>query len=179
MTGDPTRPGTWDDDDDDLTTLGFVNPGDGDTASALDAIGDYSPAEDEVDGGWGSIDPLAPEEATDQVLTALFTVTNPAGTVSATATIGGRLHRVELSGNVTAMTETQLADEITVLADLAAKKAHAAQHAVIVNLMRTMGHDTVVTSGFLEHDLGLPSPETVAARTAQVVAARYALQGET
>jgi hypothetical protein len=98
--------------------------------------------------------------------------------VSATATIGGRLQQVELSANVTKMTETQLADEITLLADLAAQKAHAAQHAVIVDLTRTMGYDSIVTSGFLEHDLGLPSPETVAARRAEVFAARYTLQDE-
>jgi hypothetical protein len=41
-----------------------------------------------------------------------------------------------------------------------------------------MGYDSVVTSGFLEHDLALPSPETVAARRAEVFAARYALRDD-
>ena len=76
------------------------------------------------------------------------------------------------------MTETQLADEIVVLAGLAAQKAQAAQHAVVVQLMRTMGHDSVMTSGYIEHDLGLPSPETAEARRADVFAARYALRDE-
>jgi hypothetical protein len=156
MTGD--RP--WDDDDD---TLEFGDPGDDDGASALDAIGDYSPVFDEGD---------------DRPLAALFTVTNPAGTVSATATIGGRLHRVELSAKATDMTEAQLADEIVVLAGLATQKAQAAQHAVIVDLMRTMGHDSVMTSGYIEHDLGLPSPQTAEARRADVFATRYAMQDE-
>jgi hypothetical protein len=127
---------------------------------------------------WSAIDPLAAEEQEDELPTALFTVTNPAGTVSATAAIGGRLHRIELSANATNMTETELADEIVVLADLAAKKAQAAQHAVTVDLMRSMGHDSVMTSGYLEHDLGLPSPETVKAHRAHVFATRYAMYDE-
>jgi hypothetical protein len=105
-------------------------------------------------------------------------VTNPAGTVSATATIGGRLHQVELSANVTDLTESELAEEILVLADLAAQKAKAAQHAVTVELMRATGRDSVVTSGFLERELGLPSPETVAANRAEVFATRYALHDD-
>ncbi len=125
----------------------------------------------------GDYSPLSEEES-GRVVEAFFTVTNPAGTVSATATIGGRLHQVELAANVTDMTESQLAEEILVLADLAAQKAQAAQHAVVTNLMRTMGHDAVTTSGFLERDLGLPSPETVAARRAEVFATRYALHDD-
>jgi hypothetical protein len=92
--------------------------------------------------------------------------------------IGGRLHRIDLSANAADMTEAQLVDEIVFLAGLAAEKAQAAQHAVIVQLMRTMGHDSVMTSGYIEHDLGLPSPQTAEARRADVFAARYALQDE-
>jgi hypothetical protein len=149
MTNDSTRHADWDDDDDDDRHGG---------ESALDALAEYSP---------GS------EEEADQVLAALFTVTNPAGTVSATAAIGGRLQQIALSAKATDMTETELAEEICVLADLARQKAHAAQHAVIVQQMRSMGHDSVMTSGFLERDLGLPSPDTVEARRAEVFAARY------
>jgi len=158
MTGDSPWHVPWDDDDD-VTDFGDLsNPG---GASGFEEAGDYSP----LSG-----------EASNQLVEAFFTVTNPAGTVSATATIGGRLQHIELSANVTEMTESQLADEIVVLADLAAQKARAAQHAVVVQLMRTMGYDSVVTGGFLEHDLGLPSPETVASRRAEVFATRYAIQ---
>lgn len=65
MTGDAP----WDDDDDG-PELGV--PGDDDAASALDAIDVISPIVDEGDDG---------------LLAALFTVTNPTGTVSATAAI--------------------------------------------------------------------------------------------
>lgn len=159
MTGDSPWHKPWDDDE----VTDFEDPGDPGGASGFEEVGDYSPPS---------------EEASDQVVEAFFTVTNPAGTVSATATIGGRLQQIELSAKVTDMTESQLADEIVILADLAAQKARAAQHAVVVQLMRTMGYDSVVTGGFLEHDLGLPSPETAAARRAEVFATRYALQDD-
>jgi hypothetical protein len=150
----------WDDDDDAVEATHLP---DNDTAAALDALGEYAPNFGEPDER-----PAAP----------LFTVTNPTETVSATAMLGGRLHRVELSAKATDMTEAELADEIVVLADLAAQKAQAAQHAVIVELMRTMGHDSAMTSGYIEHDLGLPSPKTAEARRAAIFAARYAVHDE-
>lgn len=156
MTGDSPWHSPWDDDDEFTHFEDLDNPG---GASAFEEVSDYSAPSD---------------EASKQLVEAFFTVTNPAGTVSATATIGGRLQQIELSAKVTDMTESQLADEIVVLADLAAQKARAAQHAVVVQLMRDMGYNSVVTGGFLEHDLDLPSPETVAARRAEVFATRYA-----
>jgi hypothetical protein len=41
-----------------------------------------------------------------------------------------------------------------------------------------MGHDSAMTSGYIEHDLGLPSPKTAEARRAAVFAARYAVHDE-
>jgi hypothetical protein len=64
MIGDPTRHGSWDDDDDDLPAVDFARADDRDGASALDALGDCSQVSD---------------EESDQVLQALFTVTNPGG----------------------------------------------------------------------------------------------------
>jgi ESX secretion-associated protein EspD/H len=175
MTGDTS----WDDDDDAFIAHDLGYTGDGDNASALASFDGYAPAAgDGADDGWGLVDPLASDEEAGEILMALFTVTNPAGTVSATATLGGRLQQIDLSANVVAMTESQLADEITVLAGLAAQKAQAAQHTVTVELMRTMGHDRVMTSGFLEYTLGLPSPEAVDAHAARVFAARYPLPGD-
>jgi hypothetical protein len=172
MTGDES----WDDDDDGFD---FDLTGDGSTASALNALDDYAPAaEDSGDDDWGSADPLASVGKPDQAMAVLFTVANPAGTVSATATIGGRLQRIGLTASVAEMTEAQLAEEITVLAGLAGLKAQAAEHAVVVELMRTMGHDRVLTGGFLQHTLGLPSPEAVDSRVTQVFASRYAVQGD-
>ncbi|CDO85912.1 hypothetical protein AWC29_08020 [Mycobacterium triplex] len=49
-------------------------------------------------------------------------MTNPPKTVSVAALMDGRTQRVRLSSKVTSMTETELAAEIVVLADLAYKK---------------------------------------------------------
>ena len=93
--------------------------------------------------------------------------------VSATAALDGRIQQIELSPKVTAMTESQVAEEVTVLAGLARQRARAGQHALIVEFMRRLGDDRVVTAGFLEHELGLPSPATARDEVAQVFATRY------
>jgi hypothetical protein len=72
------------------------------------------------------------------------------------------------------MTESQLAEEITVIAGLAGNQARAAQHGLVAGYMRELGHDGAATRGFLERDLGLPSPDTVKAERAQLFATRYA-----
>ena len=105
--------------------------------SDLDAFGVYMPAAPEDgDRGWDSID--APVDDTDsERQTLLFTITNPPGTVSATAALDGRIQQIELSPKVTAMTESQVAEEVTVLAGLARQRAgrptcaHRAVHASI------------------------------------------------
>jgi hypothetical protein len=139
--------------------------------SPWDADGDS-----DIDETFHSSSDLESVQAEDPSPTVWFTVTNPRGTVTATATLGGRFHRVELAATAKDMTEAELADEITVLAGLASRKAQAAQHAVIVELMRSMGHDHVSTSGFLEYTVGLPSPSTVETHAAEVFAARYPVE---
>ncbi|WP_373143331.1 hypothetical protein [Mycobacterium marinum] len=46
----------------------------------------------------------------------LFTVTNPQGSVSVSAAMGGDIHRIEPSDKVDNMSEPRLAEEIFVLA---------------------------------------------------------------
>ncbi|MGE7002991.1 hypothetical protein ACQKHK_12765, partial [Staphylococcus capitis] len=84
---------------------------DDDNYSALDAFDEYVPA---------SEDGVEQEHSSP-----LYTVTNPARTVSVTVCLDGRVDHVELAANVTDMTERELADEITVIADLARQKARS------------------------------------------------------
>lgn len=114
--------------------------------------------------------------------TLLVTAKNPAGTVSATVLTGtvsatvlmsGRVLRVDLLPEVTKLTEAELAEEITVISTLARQQARAAQHAFAAALMRRLGHDPTATRGFLERDIGLPSPQTVLDEKQQLFAARY------
>ena len=62
-------------------------------------------------------------EAEDEKLSVpLFTVTNPPETVTVTAFMDGRVHQIELAPKVTNLTERDLAEEILVIAGLAASR---------------------------------------------------------
>jgi hypothetical protein len=156
----------WEDDDD-LTDF--------DAKSVLDALDLYVPTGQAGDP-WDLPEPLVGDD--DHVQTLLFTAANPPGTVSVTTLLDGRILRVDLDPQVEALTESQLAEEISIIATLARQQARAAQHAVVLEFMGKLGHDRVATRGFLEHDLGLPSPQSVMAEKAQVFAMRYAGDGE-
>ena len=104
----------------------------------------------------------------------LFTVTNPPGTVTVTTFMDGRVQQIDLSPKVTNMTETDLAEEIVVIAGLATQDARSAQYAFMLEGMRQQGHDNVATRDFLARDLDLPTPEEAEAARAQVFATRYA-----
>lgn len=103
-----------------------------------------------------------------------FTVTNPPETVTVSTFMDGRVSHVELSQKVTTMTETDLAEEIVVIAGLATQDARAAQYAFMLDGMRQHGHDEGATRDFLSRDLDLPSPEAATADRAQIFAVRYA-----
>jgi ESX secretion-associated protein EspD/H len=126
--------------------------------SALDALDEFVPVEkQDVDDSQGP----------------LFTATNPPGTVVVTAYLNGRVQRVDLSPNVTKMTEAQLADEILVVAGVAAIKARAALHTFVAGLLRVRGMDSDSARDFVERRLSLPTPEQASAVEAEF-AARYA-----
>jgi hypothetical protein len=142
-------------------------------ASELDALDDYvrEPAE-HTEADMDDLD--LPTEDEDEVPVALFTVTNPAGTVSVSAQMDGSIHQVELSAKATSMTESELAAEIIVIADLAQQSARSAQHTFILEKMTEAGaDDTDAIRDFLGEGMGLPTPEQVAAAQAEVFATRY------
>jgi hypothetical protein len=124
----------------------------------------------------GALDGILFEPETldeETVETLLFTATNPGGTVSVTALMGGQILRVSLCPSTTAMTEVLLAEEISLLASMARLQALAGQHAIIAALLGRLGRDPAAIRSFLERDLGLPSPEAMNETRADVFAARY------
>ncbi|KAA0099976.1 YbaB/EbfC family DNA-binding protein [Mycolicibacterium sp. P1-18] len=142
---------SWDDEEDDVDdNTAWEPPG------HLTSPGD---AEVEVD------------DDADQAM--FFTVTNPPGTVSVTALGNGMPIRVDLAPKVVEMTESQLTEEISVIAGLASRQAKAGQHLLVSSLMQRMGHDKVSVRSFVEYELGLPSVETVLAEKSEVFANRY------
>lgn len=108
---------------------------------------------------------------------ALFTVTNPQGSVSVTALMDGRVQNITITDKASSMSETALAEEIFVIADLARQKARAAQRTFMVESMSEIAGDSPQQSAllheFVESTLHLPTPEEAAAREAEVFATRY------
>lgn len=174
MDGTPPYRAGDDDDHDDLAALDFSV--DDDEASAFDAFAGYvTPQGGDEEEGLDSFEGYAgrPADEEHKLSAPLFTVTNPPGTVSVSAYLDGRVHRIDLTAKATNMTETQLAEEILIIAGLARQKARSAQYSFMLEGMRDLGHDNVATRDFLSRDLGLPSPEEATAETAQLFATRY------
>jgi hypothetical protein len=159
-----------DDPDDLAAVLDFSAPAAESSVSVLDALGGY-PFDDSV--GHDVAHDVAHDTA-DAPAVPLFTVTNPPGTVTVTTFMDGRVNRIDLSPKVVTMTETNLADEIVVIARLATQDARSAQYSFMLEGMREQGHDDFATHDFLTRDLDLPSPDQARAARAQVFATRYA-----
>ena len=117
--------------------VGETPPYDSDERDDLAAL-DFSPAEETSgDSDLDALSGYAPEEYEEDALPVpVFTVTNPPGTVTVTALHGrpGEADRPIAEGHD--MTETDLADEIVVIAGLATQDArvgpvrvHARGHA--------------------------------------------------
>lgn len=167
MASDISSDAPWDDDED-------LDVGED---SVLDTFHAYAPTDeaDDVDHLWDVLEPPANEE--EQGTTLLFTASNPSGSVSVTVLGGGQVLRAELTPQVTRMTESELAEEVTVISSLARHQAQAGQHVLVALLMRRLGHDKGSTRSFLESELGLPSPHTVDAERSRIFAARYGDHG--
>lgn len=157
MVGD-TPPYDSDDERDDLAALDFFVAESGSTESDLDALDGF----------------VEESAANDELPVPVFSVTNPPGTVTVTAFLDGRVKHVHLSPKVTDMTETDLADEIVVIAKLATQDARSAQYAYMLEGMREQGHDDVTTRDFLARDLDLPTPDEAKAARAELFSTRYA-----
>lgn len=147
----------WADDDD---------PADAGPGAIFDEFEPCLPGGQFDAAGGSNVAPRADGIDDDDVRTLLFTALNPGETVSVTALMDGRVFRIDLAPQVTEMTEAQLAREITAVATLARMQAQAGQYVVIGELMRPLGYDEVSTRSFLEHELHLPSPESVYAAQA-------------
>lgn len=158
MAGEMSR----DDERDDLAALDFfVDAHDEAGESVLDAL-DPSPIDEN------------PADLESGSAAELFTVTNPPGTVTVSAYMDGRIHRIDLSAKAGSMPESELAAEVVVIAGLAAQDARAAQYAVMLEGLREQGHDDAATRDFLTRDLDLPTPEQAQQERARVFATRYA-----
>ncbi|WP_264990990.1 DUF2694 domain-containing protein, partial [Mycobacterium kiyosense] len=166
-------------DTDDLGALDFSG-GSAAEESSLDALSDYAPPVGDTESGDSGteLDALAGlTEHQDEPDLALFTVTNPQGSVSVTALMDGRVQHITVTDKASSMSESALSEEIFVIADLARQKARAAQHTFMVENMSEMTGDGDAQNNLLHEFVGmtlnLPTPEEAAAREAEVFATRY------
>ena len=154
----------WDDDHP------HENDGSGCGDELADAFDVYTPPADEFDGS-GEL----PESDGDSgVPTLMVTATNPAASVSVTVLIDGTVWAVELSPEVSALTEAELGVEVATIARLARRQAQAAIYLITADQMDGLGHDPAATRSFLERELHLPSPESVHAEREALFAEHYA-----
>jgi hypothetical protein len=155
--------------------------------SDVEALDAYAPTEpEEVDTELEAIaattEPSDDEDDEDDGVQQ-FTVTNPPETVSVSALIDGRTQRVTLSPTATQLTESELADEIVVLAELARQKGLAGQRAYVMESaadnpglqqLNEMGMDsTQLLRDFVDTGMRLPTEEQAETAQAEVFAARY------
>lgn len=103
-------------------------------------------------------------------------VTNAAGTVTATATISGWLQRIELEPHVATMDEAQLAREIVATAGLASLKGRASQRTLVQDMLTHQGAELHTARDYVDQYMNLPTPDQAAEAEAEANA-RY-LRGE-
>lgn len=131
----------------------------------------------DTDGWDRPSDPPTPDidEPTAPLVFAV-NVSNPAGTISATATISGWLLRIELTPDVRSMTEYELARDIVATAHLASVKGQASQHILIQDMLTYQGLDRHAARDYIDEYMNLTTPDQAAEAEAQA-RARY-LRGE-
>jgi hypothetical protein len=180
--------GSDDDGHDESHALDFSATAEAGEESDVEALYDYTPTEpEEIDNELEAIaaatEAVEGEEDEEDSVEG-FTVTNPPETVSVTALIDGRTQRVTLSATATTkLSESELADEIIVLAELARQKGLAGQHTYLTeNADQIQGLDGLADLGIdsnqmlrelMQSGMQLPTPEQAEAAQTEVFATRY------
>ena len=164
-------------DDSQAYDMDFGTDDDRDPESGLADLDEYAPpeaqetvtVEDIIDSQTGDAD-----EQDDDAQTMKFTVTNPPGTVSVSSLMDGSIQQIDLAPSVSAMTESQLAEEIRVIADLARLRGLAGQYTFMATMLYSEAHHNgAEVREVLEQGLELPSPQQVDEAQADVFASRY------
>lgn len=122
----------------------------------LDAFAYASPPPHEAD----TDDPTVP-------IVLTVSVTNPAGTVCATATISGSLQHVELQPDVVSMTEFDLARDILATAELASMKGRAGQRNLVEGMLIHQGLDRHAARDYMDQYMNLPTADQAEAAAAE------------
>jgi len=156
--------GVGDSGDDLAAALDFSAPGEDD--ADVDDLYVAEPEPEEPAEGY--VDPYEQAEEPED-LGPLFSVTNPPGTLTVTAFLDGGIQSVEISPSVTGMTESELAQELLAIAKVAAMKARAGQYEFLLEATPQEAGEREFLGEFLQHGVGLPTPEQAAQVEAEFV----------
>ncbi|MDV3129514.1 hypothetical protein M1247_31730 [Mycobacterium sp. 21AC1] len=147
---------------DGLDALHFDAPAIADDDTGLDALAGLGTHDNGYDDGLGdglaAIDGPEPEPEDAEQIPVVQAV-NPPGTVTVTAYLSGAVAQVDLDPKVTTLTESQLAEEIRFVAEVAAKKATAVVHVGVVDMLVDQGMDLREARDFVETHMPFSTPE--------------------
>lgn len=141
----------------------------------------------EVDTAGSYADAIAPETDTsfddgetpddEAPRVVVFAVSDPAGNVTAEASIAGSIQRIKLAPKATSMTEAELSRSILATAKLANMKGRAVQRALIEGVLAAEGLDDERVEAIIEMNApDLPTPRQADDAVAEAEAAY--LRGE-
>lgn len=167
----------WHDDDSDLDALAVPTPL-ADESVGLEALTSTTADTDEslsddVDRFLGEV----VEEPGDDVQIPVVQVANPPGTIAVTAYMNGAVAQVDLDPAVTRWTEAQLEHEIRTIADVAAKRATAVMHVMVVQMFVDQGMDLTEAREFVEEHMPFATPDQAEAAVSEL-SLRYAQHAE-
>jgi hypothetical protein len=171
-------------DDADEQDLDFlVRSDEDDDESSVDELSDFAPAQsedagNEIDAVLDAAEDPTPAAYNDDPFGLLSTVTNPPGTVEVTAFLDGTIHQIVLSPKVARMTESALANEVLVIADLARQQGLAQQRALIddtmAQAMDAMKEPDLDAPELIDNAVNFPTPQQADAAQAELFSTRYA-----
>lgn len=147
----------WDDWDDDP-----------DAYETVTAPGYFDPIEDDA---VAAIPTVLDDDSTGPIVLTV-SVTNAAGTVTATATFSGRLLRIDLLPESKFKDEVHLAREVTATAEMARLKGQASQRGLVQDMLVYQGADHHTARDYVDEYMNLPTSEQAAQAQADA-RARY------
>lgn len=185
---------------DGLDALNFEAPAIADDDTGLDALAGFGTHDNGYDDGVGDVlyeeahiptaesyeggdDGLraidGPEtEPEDGEQIPVVQAVNPPGTVTVTAYLSGAVAQVDLDPKVTTLTESQLAEEVRFVAEVAAKKATAVVHVGVVDMLVDQGMDLREARDFVETHMPFSTPEAAVEAQLALIARHSELEDE-
>ncbi len=156
-------------DDSDVDFDDYVAP-----PSYFDAIGEATDSQAAAESHSGRA--LTQDDDATAPIVLAVSVTNAAGTVTATASISGWLQRIELAPDVTSIDEAELAREIIATAELARLKGQSSQRTLVEDMLMWQGADNHTARDYVDEYMNLPTSDEAAEAEAEANA--HYLRGE-